>query len=405
MIDAYEEVISGHMTEWDRGHEKEEFIRASKLYKPLPGMMASRFTSAKYDDGTDTVDIPRDEGGDKTDQMKAAEMKMYGQLTHEEFEWHPHKLLCWRFNVPNPYAGSSVVGLPTVKREKYSVFNFLNFSNEPTASPNSEEMKALPAPDCPTGSKPVTFDIKNRSKMSAPLKSVFSDLMDAPASKPRPSDTEESITSTPQSTEQTEKPEQDLFNAIFGNTDSESEEDENNEGEKEEEEDDDNQSKSLNEPIQHNIDELTKHLPTSIQENVNLSESTEEKGIQERLNPPPQPPSPPEVEEEQYGPALPPPGASSTSSTAYVDLTSSSSRKYRHKDRHKDRHREKHKHKKEKKAKHKKDKHKEKKKSKKHRRRSDSSDSDSSDLEDDKELFQKLKAATQKGLLRNSDLI
>lgn len=32
-------------------------------------------------------------------------MKMFGELTRETFEWHPDKLLCKRFNVPDPYTG------------------------------------------------------------------------------------------------------------------------------------------------------------------------------------------------------------------------------------------------------------------------------------------------------------
>jgi len=51
------------MTEWEREREKEEFIRASKLYKPMSSMMASRFTSAKYSDNIDEhVDVPAEEG-------------------------------------------------------------------------------------------------------------------------------------------------------------------------------------------------------------------------------------------------------------------------------------------------------------------------------------------------------
>ena len=40
---------------------------------------------------------------EKSEAAKAAEMKMYGRLTREEFEWHPHNLICKRFNIPNPY--------------------------------------------------------------------------------------------------------------------------------------------------------------------------------------------------------------------------------------------------------------------------------------------------------------
>ena len=41
---------------------------------------------------------------DMTDTKKqAVQMKMFGQLTRESYEWHPHRILCRRFNVPDPY--------------------------------------------------------------------------------------------------------------------------------------------------------------------------------------------------------------------------------------------------------------------------------------------------------------
>lgn len=43
--------------------------------------------------------------GDLDDKQTAVKMKMFGQLTREAFEWHPDKLLCRRFNVPEPYPG------------------------------------------------------------------------------------------------------------------------------------------------------------------------------------------------------------------------------------------------------------------------------------------------------------
>jgi hypothetical protein len=63
---------------------------------------------------------------DKSDQAKAVEMKMYGKLTREVIEWHPDKLLCRRFNIANPYPESSQVGSHEVRRDKVTVFNFLN---------------------------------------------------------------------------------------------------------------------------------------------------------------------------------------------------------------------------------------------------------------------------------------
>ncbi|XP_063951747.1 G patch domain-containing protein 1-like [Lytechinus pictus] len=122
-------------TEWEKQQEIEEFSRAASLYhKPMSGLMASRFVRAKHsDDVDDTVEVPADLGGDANDQCKAAEMKMFGQLTRDTMEWHPDKLLCKRFNVADPYPESSIVGLPTVKKDKYSVFNFLEIQQSTSA--------------------------------------------------------------------------------------------------------------------------------------------------------------------------------------------------------------------------------------------------------------------------------
>lgn len=40
---------------------------------------------------------------DVGDKQSAVKMKMFGKLTRDTFEWHPDKLLCRRFNVPDPY--------------------------------------------------------------------------------------------------------------------------------------------------------------------------------------------------------------------------------------------------------------------------------------------------------------
>ncbi len=36
---------------------------------------------------------------------------MFGKLTRETFEWHPDRLVCKRFNSPDPYPRSGVVGV------------------------------------------------------------------------------------------------------------------------------------------------------------------------------------------------------------------------------------------------------------------------------------------------------
>lgn len=114
------------MTEWERSREQEEFLRASVLYRPSRSALSSRFTPAQHQEDQDSVEVDRDQEvrgrrgplcsaadstsvcrcqGDLDDKQSAVKMKMFGKLTRETFEWHPDKLLCRRFNVPEPYPG------------------------------------------------------------------------------------------------------------------------------------------------------------------------------------------------------------------------------------------------------------------------------------------------------------
>lgn len=219
--DAYEHVAGSHMTEWEREREMEEFSKAARFYKPMTSMMASRFTRAKFHDDEDKVEMPAQEEGNKNDRQSAAKMKMYGTLTRDSYEWHPDRVVCKRFNIPDPYPGSTITGVPKVKRDKYSVFNFLNFtSNEPIEEKSvsqDSEMKALPAPETKQDkAESVSFKItaKSHPKMTT---SIFSSLNEE---KPKGSSSENV------QKEEEARPSMDLFEAIFGNTDSEdSEED------------------------------------------------------------------------------------------------------------------------------------------------------------------------------------
>ncbi|XP_041510993.1 G patch domain-containing protein 1 [Microtus oregoni] len=134
--DALERCLDPSMTEWERSREREEFARAAQLYVSSHSTLSSRFTHAKEEEDSDQVEVPRDQENDVSDKQSAVKMKMFGKLTRDTFEWHPDKLLCKRFNVPDPYPGSTLVGLPRVKRDKYSVFNFLKLP-EPTPLPTA----------------------------------------------------------------------------------------------------------------------------------------------------------------------------------------------------------------------------------------------------------------------------
>ena len=59
--DPYSAVIMPGQTEWETEREREEFTRAAKLYKPLAGMMAMRFTTGKQHDDDSQVDVKVDE--------------------------------------------------------------------------------------------------------------------------------------------------------------------------------------------------------------------------------------------------------------------------------------------------------------------------------------------------------
>ena len=141
------------LTEWEREREKEEFARSAALYQPLNSTMAARFTSAKQPDDHRIVyeEVPAQESSDSSDQTQAASMKMFGKLTRDSFEWHPENTLCKRFNIPNPYPGSRVVGVPKVRRPKFTLGDLitpqqplaLTFEQLPTISNDDSKSEML----------------------------------------------------------------------------------------------------------------------------------------------------------------------------------------------------------------------------------------------------------------------
>ena len=59
--DPYSAVIMPGQTEWETEREREEFGRAAKLYKPLAGMMAMRFTTGKQQEDNNQMDVKVEE--------------------------------------------------------------------------------------------------------------------------------------------------------------------------------------------------------------------------------------------------------------------------------------------------------------------------------------------------------
>ncbi|XP_042170968.1 G patch domain-containing protein 1 isoform X2 [Oncorhynchus tshawytscha] len=389
--DALELSLDPTMTEWERGRERDEFVRAALLYKPSSSSLSCRFTRGKQDDGVeaDTVEVTRDQENDVDDKQAAVKMKMFGKLTRDTFEWHPDNLLCKRFNVPDPYPGSGFVGMPKVKRDKFSVFNFLTVSESPTAS-------ASPAPQGVKPSEPgkrsrwdVSGQAGNKERKEKDPVSEFLSVarIEASGSGPEASTTDGPTTDptvepdTEQKDEEEEeeesRPSMDLFKAIFASS-SDEKSSSSSEGESEEEEEEKEEgvrSKAGTGP------------QISNQLNVNTTQPAPPVSTTPSQNPDvvfkmpsgpaaAPPPRDQEMEEEEFGPRLPPPSSTLTAERRPSPTPSAKD------DKHKKKCKEKHKAKKH--GKHKKDKkkkknkrHKHKGKQKKSSRKEESSDSSS----------------------------
>ncbi|KAF9901174.1 hypothetical protein EC991_006430 [Linnemannia zychae] len=105
--------------------ELNEFVQAARIFKPLSTSMSSRFTSAStiveikqpapgLRTAADILSTPAEKAAPaqrtvqrlevpKSQAAKAAEMGMFGPLTRSMVDFYPNKLLCKRFNVPDPH--------------------------------------------------------------------------------------------------------------------------------------------------------------------------------------------------------------------------------------------------------------------------------------------------------------
>ncbi|KAF2770852.1 DUF1604-domain-containing protein [Teratosphaeria nubilosa] len=90
--------------EWAK--ELREFAQAAEVFKPISGLMASRFTSSSAAPKL-ASDAPDSSGRSSADKVedpaeKAAKMGMFGPLTRIRQSFFPTRLLCKRFGVKPP---------------------------------------------------------------------------------------------------------------------------------------------------------------------------------------------------------------------------------------------------------------------------------------------------------------
>jgi G patch domain-containing protein 1 len=91
--------------------ELREFANCAQIFKPMSGMMATRFTSSTAapklaSDAPDSkaenslLSKPAPKPEDPAEQ--AARLGMYGPMTRSSQDWYPTRLLCKRFNIKPP---------------------------------------------------------------------------------------------------------------------------------------------------------------------------------------------------------------------------------------------------------------------------------------------------------------
>ncbi|KAI0408483.1 hypothetical protein F4802DRAFT_550064 [Xylaria palmicola] len=97
------------MQGWTR--ELHEFASCARIFRPMTGLMASRFTTSTAKPATGASAAGGGEGGDllhvppekpKDPAEEAARLGMYGSMTRTVTDFYPTRLLCKRFNVRPP---------------------------------------------------------------------------------------------------------------------------------------------------------------------------------------------------------------------------------------------------------------------------------------------------------------
>ncbi|KAL7913312.1 hypothetical protein GGI35DRAFT_491463 [Trichoderma velutinum] len=88
--------------------EMTEFHNCARIFKPMTGFMASRFTTAKAPHSVsaeparekELISVPEPKIADPAEE--AAKMGMFGKMTRSVEDFYPTRLLCKRFNVKPP---------------------------------------------------------------------------------------------------------------------------------------------------------------------------------------------------------------------------------------------------------------------------------------------------------------
>ncbi|KAA1096449.1 hypothetical protein PGT21_017037 [Puccinia graminis f. sp. tritici] len=150
--------ITPQMTAEVINKELDGFVKSAMMFKPMSAMMASRFTSAASSSAGGEMAAPepglrqpvfleeepeetstKEKEGEESkeeevvsDAAQAVRVDMFGMLTRSIKKFYPQKLLCKRFNVPNPFPD----GPPAEPIAKTNLAEFLSSQGfQPAATP------------------------------------------------------------------------------------------------------------------------------------------------------------------------------------------------------------------------------------------------------------------------------
>ncbi|KAF7713138.1 Uncharacterized protein PECH_001641 [Penicillium ucsense] len=207
-------------------NEMQEFARAAEIFKPMTGIMASRFTSASSgpkpasdapEQSTDSL-LSRPAERPDPPAVAAAKIGMFGQMTRSSSTFFPTRLLCKRFNVkppghvqldPGEVAGSSFETASSGARPRFQSGGYQH--------------------DAPLRKDLVSQDVMEMILLESGRKSEASEANPESAGMQAPS----APTATPiQAVEpernealEAERPGEAIFKAIFGSDDEEEDDD------------------------------------------------------------------------------------------------------------------------------------------------------------------------------------
>ncbi|KAL7750811.1 hypothetical protein RI367_003768 [Sorochytrium milnesiophthora] len=215
--------------------EYQEFHKAAQIFQPMSGALAMKFTSAATMEVNDikggvqakvAKPIPEDTGStaDPTEHpaVTAARMGMFGRMTRTSETFYPSRLLCKRFNVPNPHPQHKDSQDDNDRRRDRDLFE----RAEPTRELlNADTMRQLIREQQGVGQTARRLAQGGRSPDVALSPKVPSAIEELAEFKRQMGAAEPDQLQMVDEPDLPERPPMDIFHAVFGDSDAESDHD------------------------------------------------------------------------------------------------------------------------------------------------------------------------------------